>query len=58
MTILGALTLVVEDVSKGFQGMNSWTKQMLDYIGGGDFQTGIDRIIVLTTALEIGRASC
>lgn len=51
VTILGFLVLAIEDVSKGLQGMNSWTKQIFEYFGGGDFQTGAQRILGVTAAL-------
>lgn len=51
VTILGFLVLAIEDVSKGLQGMNSWTKQIFEYFGGGDFQTGAQRILGVAAAL-------
>ena len=51
LTVLGMLVLAIEDVATAFQGGDSYFRRFAEYLGGGEFQKGIDRILALAVAL-------
>jgi hypothetical protein len=49
--VLGLLVLAIEDVATAFQGGDSYFRRFAEYLGGGEFQKGIDRILAMAVAL-------